>query len=488
MFKEWVTAIFVVGLTVLTVLIAFMRPRREGARKLPIRMFVTLSVLAASIVGVATTASGEPTSVAPAFTSPSSVPGSIGKAFSFDVTTSGSPTPQISGAGLPAWLSIVDEGDGTAQLASPRAKRGMFTFVLAARSSAGSATQSFTLLITHNAKAPRVPRNVKGATSEIGSATVSWTAPSSRGRLPITSYTVQPSPSCSLCGGLSVSGSPPDTQTTVTGLTIGTAYTFEVTATNSVGTGPPSRKSKVVAPLSFDDEFSGTTLSSAWTAVTGANPGNGEQECYSPQNVSVSGGWLHENAAVGSISNCDCPPAPASNDACPYVSGAIQWASSSFTYGTVSVRAKFPGGQGTWPAIWLLGADCQQPTWILVGSSCQWPAPGSNEIDIAEILNSNDTQVNEQIHTEDASGAEQSPGCSPSASDVSENWHTYTLIWAPGSLTWEIDATQTCKITSLVPTTPMFLIINTAVGGCCSGSVQNSTLPQTTEVDYVRVT
>jgi hypothetical protein len=34
----------------------------------------------------------------------------------------------------------------------------------------------------------------------------------------------------------------------------------------------------------------------------------------------------------------------------------------------------------------------------------------------------------------------------------------------------------------------MFLIINTAVGGIGAGPVKNSTLPQTTDVDYVRVT
>ena len=108
-------------------------------------------------------------------------------------------------------------------------------------------------------------------------------------------------------------------------------------------------------------------------------------------------------------------------------------ASLSFTYGTVSVRAKLAGGRGTWPAIWLLETDCQSPTWL--ENNCAWPAPGSNEIDIAEILVSNLTSVNEQIHTEDSNGAWESPGCSATASDVSQNRHTYTLIWAQGSLT-----------------------------------------------------
>jgi len=235
----------------------------------------------------------------------------------------------------------------------------------------------------------------------------------------------------------------------------------------------------------FDDEFPGSTLSSAWTAVAGpGDPSNSEQECYSPQNVTVAGGVLQELAEVGSISNCYCPPW--STTTCRYISGAVQWTSLSFTYGTVSVRAKLSGGKGTWPAIWLLGTNCQSPTWLQ--NNCPWPAPGSDEIDIAEILQSNLTAVNEQIHTESPSGAWESPGCTAPASDVSQNWHVYTLVWAPGSMTWEIDGVQTCHITSYVPTTPMFMIIDTALGGVGGGTVKNSTLPQTTQIDYVRVT
>ena len=33
---------------------------------------------------------------------------------------------------------------------------------------------------------------------------------------------------------------------------------------------------------------------------------------------------------------------------------------ASWTYGRIEVRAKLPGGRGTWPAIWTLGADRRQ--------------------------------------------------------------------------------------------------------------------------------
>ena len=33
----------------------------------------------------------------------------------------------------------------------------------------------------------------------------------------------------------------------------------------------------------------------------------------------------------------------------------------AFTYGKVEVRAQLPAGEGTWPAIWMLGADHKSP-------------------------------------------------------------------------------------------------------------------------------
>ena len=42
-----------------------------------------------------------------------------------------------------------------------------------------------------------------------------------------------------------------------------------------------------------------------------------------------------------------------------YTSWQIQQATEPFLYGTIEVRAKVPGGVGTWPAIWMLGHEWQ---------------------------------------------------------------------------------------------------------------------------------
>jgi len=94
--------------------------------------------------------------------------------------------------------------------------------------------------------APAAPTGVT-ATPGNGSAAVSWTAPSD-GNSSISSYTVTPYIGSTAQTPTIVNGTPPVTNATVTGLTNGTAYTFTVTATNSVGTGPPSSPSNSVTP------------------------------------------------------------------------------------------------------------------------------------------------------------------------------------------------------------------------------------------------
>ena len=96
------------------------------------------------------------------------------------------------------------------------------------------------------ATVPGAPSGVS-ATAGNGSASVSWTAPSSGGSA-ITSYTVTPYVGSAAQTPVTVSGSPPATTATVTGLTNGTSYTFTVSATNAVGTGPASSPSNAVTP------------------------------------------------------------------------------------------------------------------------------------------------------------------------------------------------------------------------------------------------
>jgi len=93
------------------------------------------------------------------------------------------------------------------------------------------------------ATVPDPPTNVSASAGN-GQAIVSFTAPANDGGSPITEYTVTSSP-----GGLTATGT--SSPIKITGLTNGTAYTFTVTATNSVGTSEPSAASDSVTPYAL---------------------------------------------------------------------------------------------------------------------------------------------------------------------------------------------------------------------------------------------
>jgi beta-lactam-binding protein with PASTA domain len=86
------------------------------------------------------------------------------------------------------------------------------------------------------------------ATAGVGSATIFWTAPLSNGGSPITSYAITPRIGATSLPAAIVTGAPPVTTTTVSGLTRGAVYTFTVSASNAVGTGPVSLLSNPVIP------------------------------------------------------------------------------------------------------------------------------------------------------------------------------------------------------------------------------------------------
>ena len=71
--------------------------------------------------------------------------------------------------------------------------------------------------------------------------------------------------------------------------------------------------------------------------------------------------------------------------------------------------------------------------------------------------------------------------------DFTEDYHVFSLEWYPDSLRWLVDETVRFKSTQGVPHEPMYLIMNTAVGGGWPGSPDNTTIfPQYHDIDYVR--
>ncbi len=166
---------------------------------------------------------------------------------------------------------------------------------------------------------PSVPGAPSGvtATAGNGSATVSWTAPSSTGGSAITSYTVTPYIGSTAQTPVTVTGSPPATSTTVTGLTNGTSYTFTVSATSANGTSPASSPSNTVTPNNLPGAPTGVSATArngsvvvSWTAPS--NNGGSAITSYmvtpyigstAQTPVTVTGSPPATSAAVTGLSN-----------------------------------------------------------------------------------------------------------------------------------------------------------------------------------------
>ncbi len=95
--------------------------------------------------------------------------------------------------------------------------------------------------------APSAP-TVGNATAGNTTATLTWTAPSSTGGSPITGYQVRVVDSTGTQVGALRPAGGTATSLTVTGLTNGTTYRLQVSATNSAGTSPDSALSNPVTP------------------------------------------------------------------------------------------------------------------------------------------------------------------------------------------------------------------------------------------------
>jgi hypothetical protein len=140
------------------------------------------------------------------------------------------------------------------------------------------------------ATAPGSPTGVTAVAGN-GNAYVSFTAPASNGGSPITGYTVKSSP-----GGFTASA-PTATPVTVSGLTNGTAYTFTVTASNTVGNSAPSTASTPVTPASGGGSSNTAEGGTAGTSVTVANSGGGSGNAFSVVNKGAGAALVYSTAA-----------------------------------------------------------------------------------------------------------------------------------------------------------------------------------------------
>ena len=255
----------------------------------------------------------------------------------------------------------------------------------------------------------------------------------------------------------------------------------------------------------FYDDFSGTSLSPAWTIIQRHGEySQGETECNTRGAVSVLDSVMTITTSAVPAT-CGDYPVPAGTypaypgtaaSSWPYTTGDIQWTNFNFTFGTITFRAKFPpSNTNTWPAIWLLGANCQASN-ILTGNTnynggagvgnCPNFSPNYAEEDLVECA-ANEAGAGTWCHFAYWSGGDFG-FCNI---NLDANWHVFQFVWNSTSITEYLDGAQVCQITARaalqIPQQPMFLIIQTQTGGVGSAP-DNANLPATLQVDYVKVT
>ena len=149
-----------------------------------------------------------------------------------------------------------------------------------------------------------------------------------------------------------------------------------------------------------------------------------------------------------------------------------------FQYGRVEVRAKLPEGGGTWPAIWMLGANIDEVSWPFCG-----------EIDIMEHKGNNQNRIYGSLHYPGNSGGNSNTD-SVSVPNVSTEFHNYEVEWTESSINFFVDGEQyhTFSNNSNVPfNQEFFFILNVAMGGDFGGSIDPLFEQSSMEIDYIRV-
>ncbi len=156
---------------------------------------------------------------------------------------------------------------------------------------------------------------------------------------------------------------------------------------------------------------------------------------------------------------------------------------ASWKYGRIEVRAKLPQGKGTWPAIWMLGAN---------RGKVKWPACG--EIDIMEHVGKDPDYVFGTVHYVVNGKRQHSPG-KYKTEDPEKDFHIYAIEWSQFRISFFFDSikyhTFPIDIAGFGEDNPyrkpQYLLINLALGGSWGGKIDDAMLPQRYLIDYVRV-
>lgn len=250
----------------------------------------------------------------------------------------------------------------------------------------------------------------------------------------------------------------------------------------------------VYSNLVWSDEFetNGAINSNNWFQQTQLPAGgswfNGEAQHYTNQltNSFVNGGMLNIVAKKEPYTDQGVTK--------QYTSARLN-SKFAFKYGRVDVRAKLPIDAGTWPAIWMLGKNVNEPGGYFASTygTTDWPACGETDIMEHGIFSGQSINyIQSTLHTPSSYGNSVNNG-GTIASDLANNYHIYSVNWSPFQISFLLDGVIFYTYNPAVKdatTWPFdkdqYLLLNLAIGGVAGSTASNFT-QASMQIDYVRV-
>ena len=278
--------------------------------------------------------------------------------------------------------------------------------------------------------------------------------------------------------------------------------------TTQVNTNNQGNSSTIQTPsysfgneLVWSDEFDedGPVSSDNWNIETvppdNGSWYNGELQYYTDreENIKVEDGFLNITAKREDFSGK------------LYTSARIHTQDKyEFKYGRIEMRAKLPNWEGMWPAFWMMGANYDTLGWPFCGeldilehgdyvksstiddpgliSAAVHYGPSDHKSQYATIPNT--------IYFD--TGQENFVRAETTIENPFEDFHTYSLQWAPDKLEFYVDEELYFEFPLSIQSSPFdkpfFMLINLAVGGhWTDGFVASGFTEATYKIDYVRV-
>lgn len=154
-------------------------------------------------------------------------------------------------------------------------------------------------------------------------------------------------------------------------------------------------------------------------------------------------------------------------------------------HGKIEVVAKIPEGDGTWPAIWLLGNEFRTKGWPVCG-----------EIDMMEHVGHNPNVVHFSLHSKtNHFQINNQPTKVITQEGILGKFHEFSIEWDDNHISFFMDQVLQEKFEKPKQASrdkwpfnqPFYLILNLALGGTWGGKIDDTIFPVDFQIKSVKV-